>query len=126
MHRRRSNEPHIRRLPRFEAKKIALLEDIDINPRKFDTMMELIAESTGTVAIDSGSSSYNSLSVTCYPFLDHSAGRYSASLSCYPFLDHSAGGHPASAGSGGPCAADRFTSDIGVLLPIALCGRTSL
>jgi nitrogenase subunit NifH len=61
--------------PRFEAKKIALLEDNDINPRKFDTMMELIAESTGTVVIDSGSSSYNSLSVTCYPFLDHSAGR---------------------------------------------------
>jgi len=47
-------------------------------------------------------------------------------LSCYPFLDHLAGRYPVPAGQGGPCAADRFTSDIGGLLPIALCGRTSL
>lgn len=47
-------------------------------------------------------------------------------LSRYPFLDHSAGRHPASAEQGGPCAADRFTSDIGTLLPIALCVRTAL
>jgi hypothetical protein len=47
-------------------------------------------------------------------------------LSCYLFLDHLAGGYPAFAGSDGPCAADRFTSDIGVLLPMALCGRSSL
>ena len=50
----------------------------------------------------------------------------SSVVSCYPFLDHLAGPHPASAGQGGPCAADRFTSDIGGLLPIALCGRNSL
>ena len=42
-------------------------------------------------------------------------------MSCYPFLDHPAGRHPAPAGQGGPCAADRLTSDIGGLLPIALC-----
>ncbi|MES2022174.1 MAG: hypothetical protein V4460_12835 [Pseudomonadota bacterium] len=47
-------------------------------------------------------------------------------LTCYPFLDHLAGRHPVPAGQGGPCAADRFTSVIGGLLPIALCGRTSL
>ncbi len=47
-------------------------------------------------------------------------------LSCYPYLDHPAGCHPVRAGQGGPCAADRFTSVIGGLLPIALCGRTSL
>ena len=47
-------------------------------------------------------------------------------LSRTPFLDHFAGRHPVSAGSGGPCAADRFASDIGGLLPIALCGLTSL
>ncbi len=36
------------------------------------------------------------------------------------------GGHPVPADRGGPCAAERFTSDIGGLLPIALCGRNSL
>lgn len=44
-------------------------------------------------------------------------------MSCYPFLDHPAGRHLAVADRGGSCAADRFTSDIGTLLPIALCGR---
>lgn len=43
-------------------------------------------------------------------------------LSCYPFLDHSAGRRPASAGNGGPCAADRLSGNIDVLLPMALCG----
>jgi hypothetical protein len=47
-------------------------------------------------------------------------------VTCSPFLDRPAGRHPVLAGQGGPCAADRFTSDIGGLLPIALCGRTSL
>lgn len=49
-----------------------------------------------------------------------------ALVTCYPFLDHPAGCHPASTGGGGPCATGRFTSDIGTLLPIALCGLTSL
>lgn len=60
------------------------------------------------------------------PVFQPAATRDRPVLSCYPFLDHLAGRHPASAGSGGPCAADRFTRDIGVLLPIALCGLTSL
>lgn len=47
-------------------------------------------------------------------------------VTCSPFLDRPAGRHPVLAGQRGPCAADRFTSDIGGLLPIALCGRTSL
>lgn len=59
-----------------------------------------------------------------YAALEHAIER--SALSCYPFLDHPAGRHPVPAGQGGPCAADRFPSDIGGLLPIALCGRTSL
>ena len=38
----------------------------------------------------------------------------SAGVSRYPFLDRLAGRHPVSAGQGGPCAADQFTSDIGI------------
>lgn len=49
-----------------------------------------------------------------------------ASLSCTPILDHLAGADPAFRRQGGPCAADTDSSDIGGLLPIALCGRTSL
>ena len=41
-------------------------------------------------------------------------------------LDHPAGHFPASFDQGGPSAADRLTSSIGALLPIALCGRSSL
>lgn len=33
---------------------------------------------------------------------------------------------PVPADRGGPCAAERLTSDIGTLLPIALCGPASL
>jgi putative colanic acid biosynthesis acetyltransferase WcaF len=58
------------------------------------------------------------------PWLLPVRGRVPLLLGCYPFLDHSAGPHPASAVQGGPCAVDRFTSDIGGLSPIALCGRT--
>lgn len=47
-------------------------------------------------------------------------------LSCTPFLDRPAGGFPACLHQGGPCAADANISDIGGLLPIALCGRISL
>ena len=41
-------------------------------------------------------------------------------------LDHGAGLFPASFDQGGPSAADRLTSSIGALLPIALWGRSSL
>ena len=41
-------------------------------------------------------------------------------------LDHPAGLFPVSFDQGGPSAPDRLTSSIGVLLPIALCGRSSL
>ena len=47
-------------------------------------------------------------------------------LSCTPILDHPAGGDPAFRRHGGPSAIDADSSDIGGLLPIALCGRTSL
>jgi hypothetical protein len=41
-------------------------------------------------------------------------------------LDRPAGLLPATFDQGGPSAADRLTSSIGALLPIALCGRSSL
>src|SRR5262245_31148596 len=47
-------------------------------------------------------------------------------LNCPPTLDHSELEFPASFRQGGPCAADGPISVIGGLLPIALCGRTSL
>ncbi len=47
-------------------------------------------------------------------------------VSCTPSLDHAAGEFPACSTSGGPCAADRFSTSIGGRLPIALCGRSSL
>lgn len=40
-------------------------------------------------------------------------------LKCSPFLDRPAGRHPFLASQSGPCAADRFTSGVGGLLPIA-------
>ncbi len=46
----------------FNVKKIALLENGDINPRNFDAMIELIANSKESVVVDSGASSYNPLS----------------------------------------------------------------
>src|SRR5579871_3813394 len=47
-------------------------------------------------------------------------------MTCPPILDRLAGRHPVIAGRDGPRAPDRFTNDIGGLLPIALCSRTSL
>ena|SRR6185312_6927268 len=43
-----------------------------------------------------------------------------------PSLDQTAGLFPVRFGQGGPHAADRSTSSIGTLLPIELCGRSSL
>lgn len=57
-------------------------------------------------------------------FRSHSLGQVIKSYT--PFLDHPAGGFPACGHQGGPCAADANISDIGGLLPIALCGRISL
>ena len=64
--------------------------------------------------------------MTCSLLLDRPAGCHPVLVTCSPFLDRPAGRHPVLAGQGGPCAADRFTSDIGGLLPMALRGRTSL
>lgn len=47
-------------------------------------------------------------------------------LTCSPILDRLAGADPAFRRQGGPCATGADSSDIGGLLPIALCGRTSL
>jgi hypothetical protein len=47
-------------------------------------------------------------------------------LSCTPSLDRRAGDFPGCFDQGGPYAADRSISSIGRLLPIALCGRSSL
>ncbi len=44
----------------------------------------------------------------------------------YPPLDHPAGDFPRVGAHGGKLAGERFISDIGDLLPMALCGRTSL
>src|SRR6516164_7866863 len=41
-------------------------------------------------------------------------------------LDHAAGHFPVRFDQGGPNAADRLTSSIGTLLPMELCGRSSL
>lgn len=46
----------------FNAKKIALLENGDINSRNFDAMMELVASAKDSVVIDSGASTYTPLS----------------------------------------------------------------
>jgi len=46
----------------FNVKKIALLENGDINSRNFDAMMELIAGTKDDVVIDSGASTYQPLS----------------------------------------------------------------
>lgn len=46
----------------LNVRKLALLEDGDINPRNFDAMMELIAGSKEAVVVDSGASTYNPLS----------------------------------------------------------------
>jgi len=62
----------------------------------------------------------------CYPTLDRSGLELSASFSCTPILDHLAGADLAFQSQGGPCATDAESNDIGSLLPIALCGRTSL
>ena len=47
-------------------------------------------------------------------------------VNCYPSLDHSAGRLRPSCGQGGCATAGQFSSSIGRLLPIALCGRCSL
>ncbi len=64
--------------------------------------------------------------MSCTPILDHLAGADPAFLSCTPILDHLAGADPAFRRQGGPFATDAESNDIGGLLPIALCGRTSL
>src|SRR3546814_5002019 len=45
----------------LNVSKVELLENGDINPRKFDAMMEMIAGSKESVVIDSGASSYSAL-----------------------------------------------------------------
>ena len=65
-----------------------------------------------------------SLSLT--PFLDHADVEISQSLSLTPFLDHADVEISQSLGQGGPLAPDPVISSIGHLLPIALCGRSSL
>jgi hypothetical protein len=47
-------------------------------------------------------------------------------LSCYRRLDHPAEDFPGVMAQGGDAAIEPFISDIGGLLPMALCGRTSL
>ena len=47
-------------------------------------------------------------------------------MDCSPSLDQVAGLFPASSGQRGPYATDRSISSIGALLPIALCGLSSL
>jgi len=46
----------------LDVAKVELLENGDINPRKFDAMMEMVAGSKEAVVIDSGASSYSALS----------------------------------------------------------------
>lgn len=46
----------------LNVRKLALLENGDINSRNFDAMMELIAGSKDAVVVDSGASTYNPLS----------------------------------------------------------------
>lgn len=46
----------------LNVRKLALLENGDINSRNFDAMMELIVGSKDTVVVDSGASTYNPLS----------------------------------------------------------------
>jgi hypothetical protein len=55
-----------------------------------------------------------------------SRGRGLSRLTRSPLLDHLGGRHPALCRSAWDRAADRFMSDIGGLLPMALWGRTSL
>ena len=50
----------------------------------------------------------------------------SARQNCSQSLDHAAGLFPAGFDQSGPSATDRLASSIGTLLPIALCGRSSL
>src|SRR6516162_3982409 len=54
------------------------------------------------------------------------ASTASGRLNRSPSLDQAAGLFPVRFGQGRPHAADRSTSSIGTLLPIALCGRSSL
>ena len=64
--------------------------------------------------------------VSCYPFLVRPELESSGVMSCYPFLvrpELESSGVMAQAGGG---AGEPITSDIGGLLPIALCGLTSL
>jgi hypothetical protein len=58
----------------------------------------------------------------CGPILD----RVPIVLNRSPSLGHRAGLFPVGFDHGGPSATDRLTSSIGVLLLIALCGRSSL
>ena len=64
---------------KFNAEKVRLLEDGEINPRRFDEMMELIDRSNDTVIVDSGASSYTPLSAYMFdngvPDLLHERGR---------------------------------------------------
>jgi len=60
------------------------------------------------------------------PSLDHRRVGTPTDLNRSPSLDHRAGLFPVGFDQGGPSATDRLTSSIGVLLPIALCGRSSL
>jgi hypothetical protein len=64
--------------------------------------------------------------VSLPPTLDHGAGLRPVLLSLPPTLDHGAGLRPVLSAQAGPCGPEQFMSDIGGLLPMALCGRTSL
>jgi len=66
------------------------------------------------------------LVIPLHPNLVRSIKAYPSKVSRSQSLDHGAGLFPASFDQGGPSAADRLTSSIGALLPIALWGRSSL
>jgi hypothetical protein len=60
------------------------------------------------------------------PFFHPAMGRIPVQLNRSPSLDQAAGLFRVRFGQGRPHAADRSTNSIGTLLPIALCGRSSL
>lgn len=60
------------------------------------------------------------------PWMPPFITRIHSGVRCSPSLDRPAGLFQGVSGQGGPWAADRFRSAIGGLLPIALCGRSSL
>ncbi len=60
------------------------------------------------------------------PILGPGCWLFSSPVNCSPSLDQAAGIFPACFDQGGPSAPDRLISSIGALLPIELCGRSSL